>query len=181
MTWPFAHLWDQALEWDAFVHGCHEQRTLWQGATVRVPSWAVQAASFLPGRFRLIAIAEDWCGDGATTLPVIARWAAQVPNVRLRVLRRDDHPAVMDRYLTGGSRSIPIVIVLDDQMMECASWGPRPDPLAAWVREQRALGREQKALYPEIRRWYAKDRGETTLREILGLMTIAPVGAGARA
>jgi len=25
-------------------------------------------------------------------------------------------------------------------------------------------------LYPQVRRWYAKDKGETTLREILSLL-----------
>ena len=37
------------------------------------------------------------------------------------------------------------------------------------TQEQRALGRGKEELYPEIRRWYARDRGESTLREVLGL------------
>lgn len=35
------------------------------------------------------------------------------PELELRVLRRDEHPEIMDEYLTNGSRSIPVVIVLD--------------------------------------------------------------------
>ena len=75
-----------------------------------------------------------------------------------------------DRYLTGLARAIPVVIVLTDQMEELGWWGPRPLALQAWTTGQRAAGRDKKDLYPEIRRWYAKDRGESTLREVLAVM-----------
>ena len=57
-------------------------------------------------------IAEDWCGDASNTIPILAK-LVELPGLELRVLRRDEHPEVMDRYLTDGSRSIPIVIALD--------------------------------------------------------------------
>ena len=86
--------------------------------------------------------------------------------MELRILRRDEHPELMDRYLTNGSRSIPIVIALDDSFRELGHWGPRPRVLQAWVLENRP--RVPKAeLYPQVRKWYARDRGETTLREVL--------------
>jgi hypothetical protein len=89
-----------------------------------------------------------------------------VPGLELRLILRDQHPAVMDRYLTNGSRSIPIVIVLDDEYNELGHWGPRPRQLQAWVMENRSsMPKEQ--LYPQVRQWYARDRGETTLREVL--------------
>jgi len=75
----------------------------------------------------------------------------------------------MDRYLTGTARAIPIVIVLDDQWREIGHWGSRPTELQAWVMEARkTMPKEQ--LYPQVRRWYAKDKGESTLREILSLL-----------
>jgi hypothetical protein len=45
----------------------------------------------------------------------------------LRVLHRDEHSAVMERYLTGSARSIPIVIVLDEAWREIGpgARGPR--------------------------------------------------------
>lgn len=174
MTWPFADLWDRALTYDAFVKASTEHCELWTGVyrLARVPAWSVEAAAALGERFRLVVLAEDWCGDATNTLPVLAKWAEQVHNVELRVLRRDEHPDVMDRYLTGEARSIPVVIVLTESMDELGWWGPRPRELQAWVREQRAAGREKRALYPEIRRWYARDKGETTLREVLAVMQL---------
>ncbi len=172
MTWPFADLWDRAMTYDQFVKTSHEHCALWTGVykLAKVPAWAVEEAAALGGKIRLVVLAEDWCGDATNSVPVLARWAEQTPNVELRVLRRDEHPEVMDRYLTGDSRSIPVVIVLTAQMDELGWWGPRPRALQAWSMEQLAAGREKKALYPEVRRWYAKDKGETTLREVLAVM-----------
>jgi hypothetical protein len=72
----------------------------------------------------------------------------------------------MDRYLTSGSRSIPVVIALDEEYRELGHWGPRPRELQAWVMANR--GTVPKAeLYPKVRQWYARDHGESTVREVL--------------
>ena len=86
------------------------------------------------------------------------------------MLRRDEHPEVMDRYLTGTARAITVVIVLTDDMEELGWWGPRPAELQNWVAGERASGRDKKSLYPDVRRWYARDKGATTLREVLAVM-----------
>ncbi len=115
---------------------------------------------------RLVALVEDWCGAASNTIPALAKWVAQVPAVQLRLLRRDEHPAVMDRYLTNGARAIPIVIALDPAFRELGHWGPRPSELQAWVRANKPL-LPKTEFYPQVRRWYARDRGESTLREVL--------------
>jgi hypothetical protein len=140
--------------------------------TARVPEALVAEAAALGRGFRLLVISEDWCGDAVNTVPVLARWAEQAANLELRMVRRDEHPDVMDAYLTGASRSIPVVVVLTDAMEEVGHWGPRPGPLQAWVVERKRAG-AGKEIYPEIRTWYAKDKGETALREVLALLTRA--------
>ena len=163
----FRELWDVAMPYERFVAESEHHRGLWEGIyrIMRVPEWAFQAVP--PGtRRRLLVIAEDWCGDASSTIPIVARFADTVPGIELRLLRRDQHPELMDRYLTNGARSIPIVIALDDSFRELGYWGPRPAVLQAWVLENRP--RVPKAeLYPQVRQWYARDRGETTLREVL--------------
>lgn len=163
----FRELWEAALPYGRFVAASEQHRGLWEGIyrLMRVPEWAFQAVP--PGtRRRLLVIAEDWCGDASSTIPVVARFADAVPGMELRVLRRDEHPELMDRYLTNGARAIPIVIVLDEAWGELGHWGPRPAALQAFVMENRPLIPKAE-LYPLIRRWYARDRGETTLREVL--------------
>ncbi len=163
--------WDAALTYDAFQAGAApEHRGLWDAIhrLARVPEWAPASADALPAGARLVALSEDWCGDAVNTLPIVAKWAAAA-GVPLRILRRDEHPDVMDRYLTGTARAIPVVIALAGDWQELGWWGPRPSALQAWVQEQRALGRTKQELYPEIRRWYARDKGESTLREVVAL------------
>jgi hypothetical protein len=164
----FADWWDAALPYADFVAaGELKHRGLWEGLyrLGRVPDWALAAER--KGRVRLLALAEDWCGDASNTLPVLARLAELVPEIELRLLRRDEHPELMNRYLTNGSRSIPIVIALDEEFREIGHWGPRPRELQQWVMDQLGRGRAKSELYPEIRKWYARDRGETTVREVL--------------
>ena len=177
MAWTFAHLWDEALSFEAFAGASPLHGPLWDAVrrTARIPDALVAEASALGRTFRLVAIVEDWCGDAANTVPVLAKWAEQTLNVELRILRRDENLAVMDRYLTNGTaRSIPVVIALTEGMQDVGWWGPRPRALQEWTMGQRATGRDMKELYPEIRRWYAKDRGESTLSEVLAAMKRVP-------
>ncbi len=77
----------------------------------------------------------------------------------------------MDLYLTNGSRSIPIVVIMDDAFRPVGRWGPRPAELQEFViREKRGGDRPASEIYKDARRWYARDRGETTLREVLAVM-----------
>ena len=140
---------------------------MWEGiyGITRLPAWATGALTAGLER-KLLVIAEDWCGDASSTVPVLAKLAATVPGLELRVILRDQNSEVMDLYLTNGSRSIPIVIALDEQYRELGHWGPRPRELQEWVMANR-LTVPKAELYPQVRQWYARDHGEATLREVL--------------
>ena len=57
-------------------------------------------------------------------------------------------------------------IILDEAYRELGHWGPRPSELQAWVKENKeTLSKEERLLH--TRKWYARDRGETTIREVL--------------
>jgi hypothetical protein len=164
----FRKLWDEGLDFPTFVASCKAEHCgLWQGVynLSRIPAWAREAIPQGSSR-KLLVIAEDWCGDASNTVPIVAKLAESVPGWELRVIQRDAHPEVMDRYLTNGSRSIPIVIALDQNFEELGHWGPRPSELQAWVMANRPT-MPKTELYPRVRKWYARDRGETTLREVL--------------
>jgi Thioredoxin len=164
----FRKLWQDALSYEDFLASCKaEHCALWQGVykLARVPEWALNAVP-AGARRKLLVIAEDWCGDASNTVPVVAKLVDAVPGFELKVILRDANPEVMDQYLTNGSRSIPVVIALDEDFQELGHWGPRPTELQSWVMANR--GQMPKSeLYPQVRKWYARDRGETTLREIL--------------
>lgn len=171
MSLDFRALWAQALPFHEYVAASTEHRGLWDGIhrIATVPEWA-RALDFSAAPRRLLVLAEDWCGDASNTIPILAKMVEQVPGLELRVLRRDEHPEVMDRYLTNGARAIPIVIVLDADFAESGHWGPRPTELQAWVMGKKGVV-PKADLYPQVRKWYARDRGESTLREVLGVAT----------
>jgi hypothetical protein len=141
--------------------------TVWRRAVV--PDELVQRVAALEGAWHLLVLSEDWCGDAWNTVPIVARLAQLAPNTDLRVLARDQNLDLMDAHLTGRSRSIPVVMVLDAEFHERGWWGPRPKALQQWVLGPgQAL--EKDARYREIRSWYARDKGRTTLEEVVGML-----------
>jgi hypothetical protein len=167
----FPALWDVALRWREYLRPEMTSYDLWRGVSdhVMIPDWAIADFRDSPVR-RLLVLAADWCGDAANTVPVLAGLTEVVTGRELRVLDRDDVPELMNRYLTNGTRSIPIAIGLDEQMRERGHWGPRPSVLQAWMQANKATIPTPKR-YAYSRRWYAKDRGESTLRELLSAVT----------
>lgn len=163
----FKSLWQQALPFHEYVKTtAEEHRGLWEGVyrLARLPEWS---QSILPpgSTHRLLVIAEDWCGDAVNTIPALQKWAESVDGLSLRILQRDQNPELMDRYLTNGARSIPIVIGLDEEFNELGHWGPRPTELQAWVMANKdSMPKPER--YKEVRRWYARDHGESTIREV---------------
>jgi hypothetical protein len=70
-----------------------------------------RAAALPNGPAKILALAEDWCGDVYRELPTIVR-IAEATGAELRVFRRDDNPDIMDEYLSnnGKSRAIPVFV-----------------------------------------------------------------------
>jgi hypothetical protein len=138
----------------------------------------------LGGHWHLLVLSEDWCGDSVNIVPVIAKLTESVRNMDMRILPRDENLDIMDTHLTGGkSRSIPIVILLNSKYEECGWWGPRPGPLQKWVMEEGLLMPKEER-YKEVRKFYARDHGLTTMHEIVDMLESlcmgAPIGAAAR-
>lgn len=161
----------EGTSFETFFEEAEENRDMWQSVAprARVPSGAVARAQELPGRWRLLAIADDWCGDAVNILPVVARLVEKVDSLDLRIVSRESHPELMDRHLTNGSRSIPVLILLDEAGTCRGWWGPRPSVLQAWFEvEGRPLPKDER--YRELRRWYARNRGEAIADEIVDLV-----------
>lgn len=160
-----------AHDFESMVGSAQKNVELWAALWryARVDDDYVSRASSLSGIWHLLVLSEDWCGDAVNTVPVVARLAERCPNVDLRVLARDANPDIMDAHLTGCSRSIPVIIALDEAYEERGWWGPRPTALQRWVSGQGQL-LEKTTRYREARTWYARDRGRTTLEEVVSML-----------
>ncbi|MEM1044282.1 MAG: thioredoxin family protein [Bacteroidota bacterium] len=161
--------WDEAVAFEAFLPTAEKNADLWAAVWERahVPDDLAARAAAVPGMWHLLALSEDWCGDAVNALPVVARLAGETPGLDFRLLARDAHLDLMDRHLTNGrSRSIPVVLVLDADFVEHGWWGPRPSELQAWVMNE-GLQLDPDERYKHVRRFYARDKGRTTLEEII--------------
>ena len=164
--------YEAAAGFPAYLASVQKHAELWQAiyAKSRVPADIVERVAKLPGGRRLLVLSEDWCGDAVNIVPLVARLQEACPSIAdMRVMPRDQNLDIMDAHLTGTSRSIPVVILLDDNFSECGWWGPRPADLQQWIM---GAGQELPSdeRYREARRWYARDGGRTTLDEITRLL-----------
>ncbi len=163
--------WESAPTFESWLPMAQKNADLWRAVYehARVSDEDSARAARLGGPWHLLALSEDWCGDAVNIVPVVQRLVEHAPGLDLRLLGRDANPDVMDAHLTGKSRSIPVVMLLDPALRELGWWGPRPVELQAWVLGPgRALSSDDR--YREIRRWYARDHGHAILDETLAMM-----------
>ena len=161
-----------------FIAGAEQNREMWQSIYARasVSDDILELARELPAKRHLLVLVEDWCGDAFNSVPWLARLADAVADkLELRVLRRDQNLDLMDEHLSPtGGRAIPVVMVLDENFSEIGWWGSRPAELQAWVDETgKSLDKAER--YHQMRLWYSRDRGVSTLREVLAIAG-APAG-----
>jgi hypothetical protein len=118
-----------------------------------------------------LILTEAWCGDASQNIPVIQKMTELNENIEIRYLLRDENLDIMDAYLTDGARSIPKLIILDENFNELAQWGPRPEPVKKLLKDYKAniTSHDEFALLAHA--WYGKDRGNTLQGEFLQLLS----------
>ncbi len=118
-----------------------------------------------------LVITEPWCGDAAQSIPFFNKIAEISENIELKIVLRDENLELMDSYLTNGSRSIPKLIVLDNNLEVINHWGPR-SKAASKVVDDYILehGQIKDQLKTDLQIWYNKNKGEAILHDIQELM-----------
>ncbi len=120
-----------------------------------------------------LVVTEGWCGDAAQSLPFIQKMASLNPNIDLKLILRDEHPEVIDQFLTNGGRSIPKLIALDSDLNVLGDWGPRPQPIQQEFLENKgSQAKSGKEFTEYMHLWYAKDRANTLQNEFLAILDV---------
>lgn len=119
-----------------------------------------------------LVLAETWCGDAAQVLPVINKMAQISDKIELRILLRDENEAVMNLFLTNGTKSIPKLIILDKESGEVVTdFGPRPVEAKQLIMDYKAThGVVDETAKIELQKWYLADKGVAIQKEILALI-----------
>jgi hypothetical protein len=116
-----------------------------------------------------ILITEHWCGDAAHSIPFIAMMAALNPMIQLEVQLRDSDSEI-DSYLTNGGKSIPILVLRDENGKDLAVWGPRPAACQVLYLEMKNAGKDFETQKIVLQNWYNANKGLSIQAEICALL-----------
>lgn len=139
--------------------------------TIQVTGEVSEQISQLETKITWLVISEGWCGDAAQILPVIYKMAELSKNIDLRIVLRDENEALMNDFLTNGGKSIPKLIILDEENNVIGDFGPRPEPARKLIADYKAIhGVVDEPIKVELQKWYLHDKGVSTQNEIMQLM-----------
>jgi len=118
-----------------------------------------------------IVLTESWCGDAAHVMPVINKITEVNENITFKVLLRDENATLMNLFLTNGSKSIPKLIIIDNNTNVLNTYGPRPSIATRMVNDYKA---KHGTLTPEfkenLQHWYNKDKGQNVIEDLVKLI-----------
>jgi len=117
-----------------------------------------------------VVITEPWCGDAAHIVPIIYLMSALNDKISFRLQLRDSGSEI-DSYLTNGSKSIPILIVRDENGKDLFHWGPRPKEGQDMYLELAARKADFEEVKTAIQNYYNADKSLSTQKEIIELLS----------
>ncbi len=118
-----------------------------------------------------LVITEDWCGDSAQNLPYIYSYIKDNPNIEMLIILRDRNLEAIDNYFTEGNpRSIPKIVVFDENGEQLFIWGPRPKFAQDLVQQLKSEGYSKEDFNKELHLWYGRNRGVELLKNLNAIL-----------
>lgn len=122
-------------------------------------------------KYTWLLLSEGWCGDAAQNVPVINKMAEASDNIELRMVLRDENLNLMDEFLTGGGRAIPMMLVLDEDKNVISTWGSRPSEATKMVEEyKKEHGKIDAEFKKNLQIWYNKNKGKNLQQDLLEVL-----------
>lgn len=172
-------LYESGVTFAEFLDDADRREDTWHGnfGAAEVPESLLERARAAGGSWRMLVVAEDWCGDSANTIPYVAHLADLLDNVEMRVVDSEVGRAVMEAHPTpDGRAATPTVVLMDEAGSEVGCFVERPAELQTWFLEQEDQ-LEEDDLYDQKYQWYDDDAGATTVREVVEMIEGAASGA----
>lgn len=144
------------------------QRSRRLNKTTQLPENIVEQVRQINQPMTWLVLTESWCGDAAQSLPLLHKLSEANPNITFRLVQRDENDELMDNFLTNGGRSIPKLIMLNEELDVLGTWGPRPVEAQTLYDSWRNDPNKPpyKVFQVEMQKWYLKDRGQNTFTEV---------------
>ena len=170
-------LWEKGTPFHVFLDNVKARQDQWKPrfADAAIDAAALAEAKALPARRRILAVADDRCSDSAWSLPVVAKLAAAVPErLEVRVIGPGQGSRIQSAHVTPDGRlATPTIVFLDENNRYIGGWVERPAELQKWYLENKPKVTEG-ALYEHVNKWYTKDGGRSTIREMLVILAREP-------
>ena len=166
-------LWQAATPFATFLDSVRARREQWttRFANAAIEPGALDRVRALPGRRRILAVAEARCSDSAWAVPFLAKLATAAPDkLELKVIPAAEGAQIQAAHLTpDGRKATPTIVVLDEQDRVLGVWVERPAALQKWYVENKATV-AQAERYQYLDEWYREDAGRTTINEVLTIL-----------
>lgn len=114
-----------------------------------------------------IIITEPWCGDAAHCVPFLHLASQENELISVDYELRDAEPFRINDYLTNGGKSIPKLIIRDENNKDLATWGPRPAACQVVYDTLKAEKADFERVKTEIQMWYNHNKGVAIQEELL--------------
>jgi len=142
--------------------------------TLKISDEAVKKINAFDKKVTWLVLTESWCGDAAQTMPMMNKVAELSDNISFKVILRDENLEVMNRFLTNNTMSIPKLVMVENATGEIlGEWGSRPKTATQMVIDYKI---EHGTLSPEFKEelqvWYNKDKGQSTLSDLMELLAL---------
>jgi Thioredoxin len=140
---------------------------------------------------RATVTTEDWCGDSALNIPILADLFGRA-GIELRIFRGSETPELKEKYESEGVDHIPVLSLWDGDNREIGRWIEAPAAIVPMKDEWKAARPEFMTLYAqketdpeaagkfakmyrefleEMARWYRNGMWKETGREVIELLS----------
>jgi hypothetical protein len=165
-----------------FLDGSSARLPEWYASAERthVPDSTLARARSVGGRWRLLVVAADTCGDSLRQVPIVARLAELVHGLTVRIITpTEGGRAVQAQFRSlDGRQATPTYVLLDESGKAAGCIVELPEPLRHFLHARRADGTRErnKALADSALAWYTADAGASIVDEVVRLLEGARAG-----
>ncbi len=187
------HIFEAGLDVDRYVGSLRNYRSFVRSlmgdahANLEHVEALKAAVAGAPEPVRATVMTEDWCGDAASNIPILASLCGGA-GIELRIVRGSEQQTLTDYYHRDGADHIPVVSIWDGDFNEVARWIEAPAAVTvrkdAWKaerpefmelhgkrKEDRDAAKKFGLLYrqflEEMVTWYKAGMWDETTREIV--------------
>jgi hypothetical protein len=165
-------LYDSGSTFADFVSKATARKTQWEAnyAVGVAPDALVTRATAAGAGWKLLVVTVPGCSDSVNIVPYVASLLDKVPSVEMRLISPTEGKAVQEAHRTpDGRAATPTFILLDAEYNERGCWIERPSTLNEMMKNGTDFDGKMA--------WYDKDRGASSLEEIVAVIEAAASGS----